>query len=437
VIDVEISSHVLEFGGRRAEVVLAHDVTESRRAMIERERIDRKMQETQKLESLGVLAGGIAHDFNNLLTSILGNASIAQSELPPGSPVQDCLAQVAEASMRAADLCKQMLAYSGRGRFFVQKVNLGELVEETAQMLHISIGKKALLRFHLEKDLPPMEADVTQIRQVVMNLVINASEAIGDRSGVISLFTGLAHVDRDYLRDTLMAPELPEGEYVFLEVSDSGCGMNAETLAKIFDPFFSTKFTGRGLGLAAVLGIVRGHKGAVKVTSDFGRGTTFKLLFPAVIGAADTASTRPASPSEWRGNGTVLVVDDEETMRSTVARMLHKIGFTTVLAADGQEAVEIFRADLSRFVLVLLDLTMPRMDGEEVFTELRRLNSDICVVLMSGFNAQEVLVRFSGRGLDSFLQKPFTLDALREVMRTVLGREAPPMPSSQSNESSP
>ncbi len=431
LIDVEICSHVLEFDGRRAELVLAHDVTERLRATVERDKLDRKVQETQKLESLGVLAGGIAHDFNNLLTAILGNASIAQMELPPGSSVQDCLEHINEASLRAADLCKQMLAYSGRGRFVVQTLDLGELVEQTAQMLQISISKKAVLRYRLEKGLPPVEADATQLRQVIMNLVINASEAIGDTSGVISISTGLTRVDSDYLHGTLMGPDLPVGDYVFLEVSDSGCGMSAETKAKIFDPFFTTKFTGRGLGLAAVLGIVRGHKGAMKVYSEVGRGTNFKVLFPASAGTGETATALPAAIPVWRGQGTVLVVDDEETMRSTVARMMRLIGLDPLLAADGREAVEIFRANPAQFALVLLDLTMPHMDGEQTFTELRRLRSDVRVVLMSGFNAHEALVRFNGKGLASFLQKPFTIGSLRTTLQGAMGGKEPVQPDSQ------
>ncbi len=397
------------------------DITERRQAQFERAQLDRKVQETQKLESLGVLAGGIAHDFNNLLTSVLGHASIAALDAPPGSSTHECLEQINEAALRAADLCKQMLAYSGRGRFVVQKLDLGILVEQTAQMLQISISKKAVLRFRLEKNLPAIEADATQIRQVIMNLVINASEAIGDTSGVISLSTGLTRVDRDYLRGTLMDPDLPVGDYVYLEVSDSGCGMSAETQARIFDPFFTMKFTGRGLGLAAVLGIVRGHQGALKVYSELERGTTFKLLFPAASGTTDTSRKPPASAQQWRTQGTVLVADDEETLRSTTSRMLQLVGLEAVLAHDGAEAVEIFRADPGRFTFVLLDLTMPHLDGEQTFTELRRIRPDVRVVLMSGFNAQEVLVRFSGKGLASFVQKPFTFDGLRNVIRGVLG----------------
>ncbi len=404
---------------RAAGTVL--DITASREAQMAREQIDRKMQETQKLESLGVLAGGIAHDFNNLLTGIIGNASLASLDLPVGSRVHEYIDQINHSAMRAADLCKQMLAYSGRGRFIVQHLDLGALVRETVQMLQISISKKAVLRFNLEKVLPPVEVDATQIRQVVMNLVINASEAIADKSGVITLTTGMLHVDRAYLGGTLIAPELPEGDYVFLEVSDNGCGMSAETQAKIFDPFFSTKFTGRGLGLAAVLGIVRGHKGALKVYSEEGRGTAFKLLFPAQSGPAETPVDATPSVARWRGWGAVLVVDDEEPVRTTVGRMLSVSGFEPVLVRDGREALSVFTADPERFVFVLLDLTMPHMDGAETFAQLRRIRPDVRVVLMSGFNQQDALVRFPGKGLASFLQKPFNVDALSAVLEKVLG----------------
>jgi PAS domain S-box-containing protein len=396
------------------------DITVAHRAKTEREQLDRKMQEAQKLESLGVLAGGIAHDFNNLLTSILGNASIANLSLPPGSDAYNCVDQIVTTSMRTADLCKQMLAYSGRGRFVVQRLDLSELVEQTTQMLQISISKKAALRFHLEKGLPPIEADATQIRQIIMNLVINASEAIGDSSGAISLSTGLTQVDRDYLRGTLTDEGIPDGDYVFLEVSDSGCGMSSETKARIFDPFFTTKFTGRGLGLAAVLGIVRGHRGSMKVYSEPGCGSTFKILFPATGGAAEKQEITPGTGNVRRYSGTVLIVDDEETVRTTVCRMMEILGFQCVLATDGRQGVDIAAKDPSRFSMVLLDLTMPHMDGEQAFTELRRLRSDIRVVLMSGFNAQEALVKFSGKGLASFLQKPFTLSALKGVLNDVL-----------------
>ncbi len=399
------------------------DVSERERAGIEREQFERKLQDTQKLESLGVLAGGIAHDFNNILTGILGNASLAALEVSSGSPAQTNLDHIRSASLRAADLCKQMLAYSGRGRFVVQRLSLNRLIEETTELLKLSISKQSVLRYNLLPTLPAIEADATQIRQVIMNLVINASEAISEKSGVITLNTGLTRVDKDYLGGTILAPELPEGNYVYFEVSDNGCGMSAATKARIFEPFFTTKFAGRGLGLAAVLGIVRGHKGAMKIYSEVGRGTTFKLLFPCAVGLEEEIVVTASAPAAWRGRGSVLVVDDEETVRTTAALMLKRVGFDVALASDGREALEIFEKTPERFDLVLMDLTMPHMDGEEAFTELRRLRSDVRVVLMSGFNRQEAVARFTGKGLASFLQKPFPFDGLTAVLKRVLPRE--------------
>jgi len=393
------------------------DITERKAADEAVELFERKIQETQKLESLGVLAGGIAHDFNNILTGVLGNASLAALELPAGAPAQGYLESIRLGALRAADLCKQMLAYSGKGRFVVKKLALNALVEETTQLLRLSIGKQAVLRFNLQPQLPAIEADATQIRQVIMNLVINASEAIGPQSGVISLSTGLTRVDRTYLGGTILAPELPVGSYVHLEVADTGCGMSAETQAKIFEPFYTTKFTGRGLGLSAVLGIVRGHGGALKVYSEVGRGTTFKLLFPCADGAAEAGAPEPAAAARWRAEGTVLVVDDEETVRSTAALMLRKMGFGVALAVDGREAVRIFQANPAGYTLVLMDLTMPHLDGREAYAELRRVRDDVRVVMMSGFNEQEVVSQFSGKGLAGFLQKPFLFETLSDTVR--------------------
>jgi PAS domain S-box-containing protein len=397
------------------------DITAAREAAREREEFARKVQETQKLESLGVLAGGIAHDFNNILTAILGNASLALNDAPPESLLRACLDDISHASLRAAELCNQMLAYSGRGRFVVQKLDLDRLIQETTQMLQISISKKAALHFELAKCLPPFEADATQIRQVIMNLVINASEAIGEDGGTITLRTGLAHLDRAAFAATVAAPDAAEGEYIFLEVSDTGAGMSAETQAKMFEPFFTTKFTGRGLGLAAVLGIVRGHRGALRVRSEPGRGTSFRVHFPAASGVAETDAAREAAPAVWRGQGTVLVVDDEAPVRATTARMLEALGFEIAAVKDGREAVRLFRETPARFTLVLLDLTMPGLGGEQTFMELNRLHPGARVVLMSGYNEQEAVQHFAGSGLRGFLQKPFKVEALREKLREVLG----------------
>jgi signal transduction histidine kinase/CheY-like chemotaxis protein len=384
---------------------------------IERERMERKLLETQKLESLGVLAGGVAHDFNNLLTGILGNASLIRMELPDHAPAQEMLGDVEKLAQRAADLCRQMLAFAGKGRFVVERLDLSALVEDSERLLHLSISKNAVLSFDLQKNIPPIQADATQLRQIVMNLVINASEAIGERSGRILVSTGLMTVDRAYLTETYLSPDLPEGDYVFLEVSDNGTGMSAETLSRIFDPFFTTKFTGRGLGLAAVLGIVRGHHGALKVYSEPGRGTTFKLLLPGVDGPAETADAEnPAARAV--GKGTVLVVDDEETVRAVASRMLQAQGFQVVTAPEGSKALALFREQ--EFQMVLLDLTMPHMSGEETFREIRQLQPNARILLMSGYSEQEATNRFTGKGLSGFVQKPFTPESLLAKLMEVL-----------------
>jgi PAS domain S-box-containing protein len=398
----------------------ALDITARKLAEEENARIEQKLQDAQKLESLGVLAGGIAHDFNNLLTGILGNASLARMDLAPSSSVQQALGQIEQAAQRAAELCKQMLAYSGKGRFVVQALDLSQFVEEASPLLQVSVSKGAVLKHRLAPDLPAVHADATQLRQILMNLVINASDAFEGRSGVIEISTGAMHADADYLASTHLSPSLPEGAYVYLEVSDNGCGMDADTQKRIFDPFFTTKFTGRGLGLAAVLGIVRGHKGALRVYSEPGRGTSFKLLLPAAEGPAEALPAEIATAEVWRGSGLVLIVDDEETVRSVTSRMAKAFGFEAVTARSGQEALGIYSTRKAEIAAVLLDLTMPHMDGAETFSELRRIDPAVKVLLMSGFNEQEAVNRFAGKGLAGFVQKPFKPDALREKLRAML-----------------
>jgi PAS domain S-box-containing protein len=402
-------------------VASSRDITDRKRAEQEREALAHKLQQTQKLESLGVLAGGIAHDFNNLLTGILGNANLARIEAPPGSTAVPYLDQIEQICLRAADLCRQMLAYAGKGRFVIEPLDLNRVINDMTHLLQVSLPRAVALRFALAPRLPAARADASQLRQVVMNLVINAAEAVGDRGGHIGVATHATRADPDFIRDVLRDPDLAPGDYVCLEVSDDGPGMTAEVLEKIFDPFFTTKFTGRGLGLAAVQGIVRGHRGAIRVQSESGRGTTFQVFFPAAGGAVEAAAAAPElSPEGWRGDGTVLVADDEETVRLIAGRMLGALGFRVVMAADGPEALRLFGADPGTFRLVLLDLTMPHLSGEEVFRELRRLRPDVRVLLMSGYTEQEVTTRFTGQGLAGFVQKPFQLPALLLKVRQAL-----------------
>ena len=397
------------------------DITERKQAEQKQRELETQMQQAQKLESLGILAGGIAHDFNNLLTAILGHANLALMDLAPESPARESLREIDKASSRAAELCRQMLAYAGKGRFVVEPINLSRLVEELTRMLHVSISKKVLLRCQLAEGLPAVDADSAQLRQLAMNLVINAADAIGDADGVITISTGTMQCDENsLLGGQLTAPPVP-GQYVYLEVIDTGCGMDAKTQAMIFDPFFTTKFAGRGLGLAAVLGIVRSRRGALKVESEPGRGTTFRVLFPASTKDAALTKSDGNSPP-WRGKGTILLVDDEEPVRNVTNKILERSGFAVLRAGDGLEAIELFRAHSSEIVCVLLDLAMPRMDGEATFKELRRIQPQVRVILASGYSDQEISQRFQNAGLAGFIEKPYRVETLRAKLREVLAQ---------------
>lgn len=383
------------------------DVTERKKMEEQQKKLLERIQQAQKMESLGVLAGGIAHDFNNLLMVILGNVSVTITDISQVSPIRGSLVEIEKAAFRAADLCKQMLAYSGKGRLVIEVIDLSELVQEMTHMLEVTISKKVVMRYNYFPNLKSIRGDATQIRQVVLNLVINASEAIGQNSGVISVSTGILECEDKYLKDSYLDDALPGGEYVFLEISDTGCGMKREVIDKLFDPFFTTKFTGRGLGLAAALGIIRGHKGAIKVYSEEGRGTTFKILFPALNLPADKTSQAPEDKVSWKGTGTILFADDEEPIRDLVKKTLEKAGFNVLVACDGLKALEIYREKHAEITCVIMDLTMPHIDGEEAFREMQRINPDVKVILSSGFNEQDVTQRLAGKGLTDFIQKPY------------------------------
>jgi len=396
------------------------DISEKKRLEQEKRLIEAQMLHVQKLESLGVLAGGIAHDFNNILMVVQGHADLALMRLPAESAVRENLSQIEHAAGRAADLARQMLAYSGKGRFVIENLDLAKIVEEMAQMLEVSISKKAVLRYHSSPDLPAVSGDATQLRQVILNLVINASEAIGDQSGVIAISTSHLYCDRAYLADAWLDERLPEGGYLILEVADTGCGIEEEIIPKIFDPFFTTKFTGRGLGMAAVLGIVRGHKGAIKIQSEKGKGTTFRLLLPALPVRAGQQAVAASLAVVRQGSGTVLLVDDEETIRMLGKEMLQTLGYQVLTASDGREAVEVFELNLDSISCVLLDLTMPELDGEQTFRELRRLKPDLRVIISSGYNELEVTQKFVGKGLAGFIQKPYKLAEVGTRLQEIL-----------------
>jgi len=399
---------------------LAIDITDQKNAEAGRLALERKLLETQKLESLGLLAGGIAHDFNNLLTAILGQANLARLTLadePAKSEVS--LKEIEVASVRAAELCAQLLAYAGKGRFTVEPNNLNYLVNGLRSLLRVSAGPPTNLRFELADEVPAVMADATQLRQIVINLVINAAEAIGERGGDILVATGICSADAAALARAVASPDQPPGNYVFLEVRDNGPGMTPAVLAKIFDPFFTTKFTGRGLGLAAVLGIVRGHRGALQVESTPGIGTMFRLLLPPISAAAvRPAVATPALPPNSAAR--VLVVDDDDTVRPLVAAMLRSCGCNPTEVSDGYAALTAFRADPQLYDMVVLDLLMPGMSGEETLIELRRVRADVRVLIISGYNEGGFLGRHAGGGPLAYLAKPFTRDDFGTAVRSVL-----------------
>jgi CheY-like chemotaxis protein len=371
-----------------------------------------------------MLAGGIAHDFNNILLAIQGNLEFAVAGLPPEAPSRENLVEVELAAKRAADLCRQLLAYSGKGRFAFGSLSLSRAVEETARMLAVSVSKKAELRFDFASDLPLIEADETQIRQVIMNLIINASEALGEKGGVIAISAGTVECDRAQLNGLIHGERLPEGRYVFLEVSDTGCGMDAETRRKIFDPFFTTKSAGRGLGLPVILGIMRGHGGAIGIRSEPGMGTAFRLIFPASTSTVEHVEEPPTRSVGWKGSGTVLLVDDEEMVRAVAKRMLEHLGFSVLVASDGAAALEIFRAHHGTIACVILDLTMPRMDGIKTLAALRDISGGAKVMLSSGYSEHEISKRFSGKGFSGFIEKPYRVNELGDKLRAMLGARA-------------
>ena len=404
------------------------DITERKQAEREHREMEEQMRHVQKLESLGVLAGGIAHDFNNLLTAILGNADLALTDLSPMSPARTSLMEIVKASRHAAELCRQMLAYSGRGRFVIARVDLPELVREMVHILEVSITKKATLQYDFADDTPRIEADAAQIRQVIMNLITNASEALKDGEGTILVRTGGMHCDRVCLGEGRLDGRLPEGQYAFIEVEDTGCGMDEETQRRLFDPFFTTKFTGRGLGLSAVLGIVRGHRGTIKVESEAGKGTTFRVLFPISEDQSPVEGHQLlVDTGTMRVHGaTILIVDDEEYVRDVGKNILERAGFTVLLAVDGREAVDQVRQHGDDIRCIFLDLTMPHMDGQQAFGEIRKIRADIPIIIMSGYSGQDVAGRFRGKDVASFIQKPYRSGTLLAALQEALSRHAGP-----------
>jgi PAS domain S-box-containing protein len=392
-----------------SHVIVARDATRDRA-------LQAQVASVQRLEGLGVLAGGIAHDLNNLLTAVLGNAALART--PDGGEAQEFLARIEAAAARASELCAQLLAYAGGGRVEHKAVDLSVLVGEVSRLMEVTMAPGVRLNLDLAEAAPAVEGDPAPLRQVLMNLVVNAAEAVGRGPGEVTVRTGTVRMTRADLARTYDGAELTPGEYAFLEVTDTGCGMDLETRERMFEPFFTTKAAGRGLGMSAVRGIVRAHGGALGVTSAPGKGSAFRLLLPPSGRPMPPAPPAPARDG-WRGSGTVLVVDDERSVREVACRMLESLGFSAEAAPDGPAAVTAFGAAPERFVCVLLDVTLPGMEGGEVLRHLRKLRADVPVLLISGYGEEEATARV-GATPSGFLAKPFTPEQLRGGLQAAL-----------------
>jgi PAS domain S-box-containing protein len=420
---VEIAaSPIIGSDEKIVEVVgVARDITERVLQQEKHEQLESEIQNARKLESLGVLAGGVAHDFNNILVSVMGYTGILLKKLTPGTNESGLVQKIEHAAERASELANHMLAYSGRRSLKLDYVNLNHIAKEMPEFIKSSLSAKAVLQLNPAPFVPAIKAEATQIRQVLMNLLLNASDALEKEDGTITVTTGYNFVDQNALDDMRWGAHLNAGDFVFVEVSDTGTGMDSDTLEKIFEPFFTTKFTGRGLGMSALLGIVRSHSGAIDIESVPGEGTTFRIFFPKAKfdrKKNDTASEPDESlPTP---EGTVLVIDDDQFVRSAMASMLGEMGMEVLLATGGNEGIDLYQENSDEITIVLLDMTMPGMQGDEVFDELKEINPNIKIIIISGFSEEDIDRVFEGKDLSGFLQKPFTEKKLREKIAQAL-----------------
>jgi two-component system cell cycle sensor histidine kinase/response regulator CckA len=425
-LDMPDGHHFYEAGMSPFEadsvLVLCRDVTARKKAEDQQKKLEAQIRHVQKLESLGVLAGGIAHDFNNLMMAVTGNIHLARQAAISGECPLHYLDAVDQAANRAADLSEQMLAYSGRGEFRVLPLYLNSMASEISDILSATVSKKARVIFKLDPDLPMILADNTQVRQVVMNLLTNASESLEQNAGTITISTGVLFCSDKYLGTLHRTEKLKVGNYAWIQVDDTGKGMDDALMDKIFDPFFTTKFTGRGLGLSAVLGIMSSHAGALAISSEPGLGSSFRALFPVADTGACPADEPDTTDEEWTASGTALFVDDEPLIRSVGEAMLSDIGFNVIIAIDGLDGLNLFKSNMDAISIVIMDLTMPNIDGDELFREIRKLRNDIPVIISSGYNESEIIARFTDVFPEGFLKKPYTARQLKEKIRALLGQ---------------
>ena len=411
-------------GGQAFYLGIGHDISEEKRLEEERLNLERQFLHAQKLESLGIMAGGIAHDFNNLLTVIIGNIELSSMLLGKGSPPAIRMEQAMQASLRAADLTRQMLAYSGKGVFELKQLDLNRLVKDNCELFRTTIPKTVSITMELSTSLPPIVGDVGQLQQVIMNLITNAAEAIGGEPGSIVIATGVQECDKKLLQQSRLGEKAEPGCYISIDVTDSGCGMNEEMQQRIFEPFYTTKFTGRGLGMSSVMGIIKSHNGAILLQSNPGSGSTFKILLPVFTGQSGTSPPHPAeriAPKHHHATtGTVLIVDDEDLVRDVCCAYLNDMKLLTLSAADGREAIDTFSRHMHDISFVILDLTMPHMDGVATLRELRLLQPDVKVIISSGHSTETTAEKFSADKPDGFIQKPFQMQELQKNISKIL-----------------
>jgi PAS domain S-box-containing protein len=429
VIPVELATFIVKRAGENVGMwATVRDISERKQLEQERLETQEKLLRAQKLESLGIMAGGIAHDFNNLLMAVLGNLDVVLEDLPPDSETRRSVENAIKAAERSAELSTQMLTYTGSTLYHSKDLNLNELLDKNRDLLKLGISDHVTLNLELGDTLPHIKGDAEQIHRLVMNILVNASEAIGDQDGYVTIRTGVMDCDEVCLDRSLLDAKSEQGRFVFLEITDTGCGMDAETLRKLFDPFFTAKFLGRGLGMAEVMGIVKGHHGAIRVDSEIGKGTTIRVLFPLsekveerIVKVNDEVETKPPLPSSVHLRKTILLVDDEELVRGLVASRLEVLGYLTITASDGEEGVRVFRARSNEIDLVLLDFAMPRMNGIEAFGELIRIKPDVKVIISSGYTEDVVLDSFPGQRPAGVLHKPYKMEALKAELERLLG----------------
>lgn len=412
VIEPIVKSGVLEH-----IVFSANDITERKQREEERLETERQFQQTQKLESLGVLAGGIAHDFNNLLMVIIGNCSLARMN---PDQFETKMIEIEKASERAAALCRQMLEYAGQTQIAKSNVNLEKLVIDMVDMLSSTGHKNILIKPVISPNIPVVYGDASQIRQIVMNLIINATEAIGDAQGEIDVMLTKATIIGEQIEYDHLGRVIPAGEYVCLEVTDTGCGMDNETKRKIFEPFFTTKFTGRGLGLSATLGIISGHGGSLQLFSQPGKGSTFIVYLPAQTSDSNKEDEQHVASVPWQGSGTILLVEDDDQVRLIAKTILEKSGFTVIEAVNGKEALELFQQNTDKICLVITDIGMPIMDGYELFFELKKKNPELPIIISSGFGDTDITLRIPSEDMAGLISKPYNPTQLLELLKRVL-----------------